>query len=107
VTDSERPLAALRLPAGAAASVASVAAFLAALDVTPGTWSNGAGDRYAGHVHGTTKLLMCAAGSITFLLTDGDRIDLHPGEGFVLPPGTWHSAIVGPDGVTCVEGHRA
>ncbi|MCA1588487.1 MAG: hypothetical protein LC744_07495 [Chloroflexi bacterium] len=29
-----------------------------------------------------------------------------PGMGFVLPPRTVHAAVVGPDGCTCVEGHR-
>ncbi len=59
------------------------------------------------HQHGYTKLLMCAAGSITFLIgPDAAAVELNPGEGFVLPAGTPHAAVVGPGGCTCLEGHR-
>ncbi len=100
------PLEALRLPPDVAAEPAAVQRFLREADVVPYAWSNGPGDRYAAHEHAYTELLMCAAGSITFLLDGGDSIELHPGEGFVLPPGTRHGAVVGPDGCTCLEGHR-
>ena len=75
--------------------------------VEPHAWSNGPGDRYGVHSHGYTKLLVCAAGSITFQVgPDATPVELLPGEGFVLPPGTSHSAIVGPAGCTCLEGYR-
>jgi uncharacterized protein YjlB len=75
--------------------------------VDPYAWSNGPGDRYAPHAHDYTKVLICAAGSITFLVgKDGAPIELRPGEGFVLPAGTQHAAVVGPAGCTCLEGHR-
>ena len=75
--------------------------------VDPYAWSNAAGDTYAVHEHGYTKLLMCAAGSITFLLGVGSApLELAAGEGFVLPAGTPHAAVVGPQGCTCLEGHR-
>ncbi len=96
----------LRLPAGTRVGRDTVAAHLAALGVTPGAWSNGPGERYAAHDHRTTKLLMCAEGSITFLFDDGSEVALQPGEGFILPPETRHAAVIGPDGVTCLEGHR-
>ena len=68
-------------------------------------WSNGPGDRYAPHSHGYEKILYCTAGSITFVLeADGRRLELKPGDRMVLPPGTVHSAVVGPAGCTCVEG---
>lgn len=102
----EAPLEPLRLPPGDVADVASVERFLREADVAPYAWSNGPGDRYAPHEHGSTKLLMCAAGSITFELDGGVLVELHPGEGFVLPPATRHAAVVGPDGCTCLEGHR-
>ncbi len=71
------------------------------------TWGNGPGDRYAAHEHGYAKLLVCAEGSITFLVgSDEAAVELSAGEGFELPPGTRHAAIVGPAGCTCVEGHR-
>ena len=86
---------------------ASVERRLRGEGVDPYAWSNGPGDRYARHSHGYTKLLMCAAGSITFLVGDeGTPIELRPGEGFVLPAGTEHAAVVGPAGCTCLEGHR-
>jgi hypothetical protein len=108
VTSGGRPhLAALRLPPGTSPGQGTVAAHLASLGVVPLTWSNGPGERYASHEHRTTKLLMCAAGEITFLLDGGTQMRLLPGEGFVLPPATRHAAVVGPRGVTCVEGHRA
>lgn len=102
-------LAMLRLPAHhGPASEASVNAYLRELGVEPAAWSNGAGDRYASHQHAYTKVLMCASGSITFMI-DGagaEPITLQPGEGFVLPPGARHAAEVGPGGVTCLEGRR-
>ena len=80
---------------------------LLAAGVRPYAWSNGAGDRYAAHQHTTTKLLICAVGSITFLVgADEEPIELKAGDGFVLPAGTRHAAVVGPDGCTCLEGHR-
>jgi quercetin dioxygenase-like cupin family protein len=85
----------------------SVARRLRAEGVEPYAWSNAPGDRYPVHSHGYTKLLMCAAGSITFRVGDDQApLELRPGQGFVLPPGTPHAAIVGPDGCTCLEGHR-
>ena len=88
-------------------SAASVARRLREEGVEPSAWSNGPGARYGAHRHGYAKVLMCAAGSITFLVGDSrTAVELGPGEGFVLPAGTEHSAIVGPAGCTCLEGHR-
>ncbi len=86
----------------------SVAARLRQEGVEPYTWSNRPGDRYDVHQHAYSKLLMCAAGSITFLVgADAVPIELRPGEGFELPAGTSHAAVVGPGGCTCLEGHRS
>jgi quercetin dioxygenase-like cupin family protein len=75
--------------------------------VEPHRWSNGPGDRYATHQHGYDKVLMCAAGSITFLVgAAGDPVELHAGDGFILPAGTSHAAVVGPQGCVCLEGSR-
>ena len=85
----------------------TVSARLRAEGVEPYSWSNAPGDTYPQHEHAFTKLLMCAAGSITFLVgPDAIPVELHPGDGFVLPPGTLHAAEVGAHGCTCVEGHR-
>src|SRR5574341_1115747 len=75
--------------------------------LAPGWWSNGPGDRYATHSHTYHKILYCARGSIRFMLEEsGELIDLTAGDRLDLPPGTAHSAIVGPQGVTCVEASR-
>jgi quercetin dioxygenase-like cupin family protein len=96
------PLAGESAPGAAAAEER-----LRALGVSPYAWSNAPGDRYATHEHATTKLLVCATGSITFLVgPDAAPVELRAGDGFVLPAGTRHAAVVGPDGCTCLEGHR-
>lgn len=73
--------------------------------LSPSRWSNGPGDRYAVHSHSYHKVLYCVRGTITFnvegkdvLLVEGDRIQI--------PPGTSHSAVVGSQGVTCMEAAR-
>lgn len=101
------PLLPLPWDRDVAPDVGTVAARLRDAGVEPSTWSNGPHDRYAEHDHPYTKLLMCAAGSITFLVgADAIPVTLGPGDGFVLPPGTPHAAVVGPEGCTCLEGHR-
>jgi quercetin dioxygenase-like cupin family protein len=67
-------------------------------------WSNAPGDAYGEHEHGYTKLLYCTRGSIDFVLGDGGRVAMRPGDRLVLPPRTRHSAVVGPEGCACVEG---
>ncbi len=75
--------------------------------VSPYAWSNAPGDRYGAHEHTTTKLLVCAVGSITFLIgPDELPAKLDAGDGIVLPAATRHAAVVGPSGCICLEGHR-
>ena len=94
-------------PRARGAGVAAAFARLRAASVEPTSWSNGPGDAYGAHEHGFTKVLICAEGSITFSIgPDAIQVELSAGDGFVLPPRTRHSAVVGPDGCTCVEGHR-
>lgn len=103
------PLPAPLEPLGGEArpGVAAAEERLRGLGVSPYAWSNAPGDRYGAHEHATTKLLVCAEGSITFLLgPDADPVELNAGDGMVLPAGTRHSAVVGPRGCTCLEGHR-
>ena len=79
---------------------------LSAEGLRPGSWSNAPGDTYAAHSHGYDKVLVAAAGSITFHLTElGRDVVLRTGERLDLPAGTVHAASVGPDGVTCLEAH--
>jgi hypothetical protein len=89
------------------AGVEAARARLRAAGVEPHAWRNGPGDRYAEHDHDTTKLLICAEGSITFLVGPAaEPVELNAGDGLVLPARTRHAAVVGPAGCTCLEGHR-
>lgn len=67
-------------------------------------WSNGPNEVYSIHTHPYRKMLFCVKGSITFTLPDdGQSIELRQGDRLVLASGIRHGAIVGPEGVTCVE----
>jgi quercetin dioxygenase-like cupin family protein len=80
-----------------------------------GTWSNGPGETYPPHSHPYHKSLRCDRGSIEFVIfarapgagapTGGRRVSLKAGDTLEIPPGTVHSAVVGPDGVRCTEVH--
>lgn len=71
-------------------------------------WSNEPGFRYGAHSHAYTKVLYCVEGSIDFTDERDKRlIHLDPGDRMELPAGTPHSAVVGPRGVTCIEGKRS
>ncbi|MEX0683603.1 MAG: cupin [Dehalococcoidia bacterium] len=72
--------------------------------LSPSWWSNGPLDRYSTHSHAYHKVLYCANGGITFIVPGGaSEFRLRPGDRLDIPPGVVHAAIVGPDGVTCVE----
>lgn len=89
------------------AGVGAAESRLRAAGVEPSAWSNGPGVRYAVHEHTTTKLLICAEGSITFVVgPEGTPVELTAGNGLLLPARTAHAAIVGAGGCTCLEGHR-
>jgi uncharacterized protein YjlB len=71
-------------------------------------WSNPPWDRYGVHHHGYDKVLVVLQGSIHFGLPGrGEAADLAVGDRLELPAGTEHEALVGPDGVTCLEAHLA
>lgn len=79
---------------------------LRAAGLQPSSWSNGPEYRYAAHDHGYDKVLVVDSGSIRFGLPDrGEAVELAVGDRLDLPAGTQHDAIVGPDGVTCLEAH--
>jgi uncharacterized protein YjlB len=87
---------------------AALRARLESEGLAPGAWSNGPHDRYGAHDHGYDKVIVVAEGSIVFgLPATGDRLALWVGDRLELPAGTSHDALVGPDGVTCLEAHRA
>jgi quercetin dioxygenase-like cupin family protein len=88
-----------------APSEESIRAAFRAESLSPYAWSNGPGDRYGAHSHAYDKVLYCARGSITFVV-DGREVPMRAGDRLDLPAGTAHSALVGPEGVTCLEAHR-
>lgn len=72
----------------------------------PSSWGNGPFERYAEHRHAYDKVLVAAAGAITFHLPELQRdLELAAGDRLDLPAGTLHGADVGPSGVTCLEAH--
>jgi len=70
-------------------------------------WSNGSGDQYCAHSHVYSKVIYVVRGSITFGLPEsGRRLEMHPGDRLELDRGVIHDAVVGPEGVSCLEAHR-
>lgn len=79
---------------------------LRAEGLDPSPWSNGPGDRYGAHQHGYDKVIVVASGSIRFgLPARNEELELGAGDRLELPAGTLHDAVVGPEGVTCLEAH--
>ena len=74
----------------------------------PYDWSNSPGDTYSPHVHDYDKVIIVVRGSITWTLPQTEEtFETRAGDHIDLPRGTWHAALVGPQGVTCLEGHIA
>ena len=85
----------------------TIRGILAAEGLTPYTWSNGPGDLYSPHKHPYHKVIYVLSGSITFGLPElGDRIPLQKGDRLDLAAGVVHDAVVGSQGVACLEAHR-
>lgn len=79
----------------------------AAEGLAPYRWSNGPHDRYQAHSHSYHKVIYVVSGAITFGLPElGESLALAAGDRLDLPAGVRHDAIVGPEGVVCLEGHR-
>ena len=69
-------------------------------------WSSPPEDVFAGHTHGYHKILYVVDGSIKFEFpTRHETINLNAGDRLDLPAGIRHNAVVGMDGVTCLEAH--
>jgi quercetin dioxygenase-like cupin family protein len=80
---------------------------LAEEDLDAYRWSNGPGDVYSAHTHSFNKVIYVVSGSITFGLRDsGEQVTLSLGDRLNLQAGVAHNAIVGPEGVVCLEAHR-
>ena len=69
-------------------------------------WSNDPDDVYAGHTHGYHKIIYVVEGSINFdFPTRHKSVTLRSGDRLEVPAGIRHSAVVGAEGVTCLEAH--
>jgi quercetin dioxygenase-like cupin family protein len=80
---------------------------MAAENLNSHVWSNRPGDVYGAHEHSYHKVICVVRGSITFGLPDtGDRVTLNTGDRLELPAGVTHDAVVGKQGVACLEAHR-
>jgi quercetin dioxygenase-like cupin family protein len=75
-------------------------------DATIFRWSNQPEDVYPAHTHGYHKIVFVLEGSIKFDFPVRHKtLNLNPGDRLELPAGIRHSAVVGPEGVTCLETH--
>lgn len=75
--------------------------------LSPYQWSNGPHDVYSAHKHSYDKVIYVVHGSITFgLPEEGREILLKVGDRLNLPANTVHDAVVGPQGVVCLEAHQ-
>ena len=75
--------------------------------MSPYQWSNGPHDVYSAHEHSYDKVIYVVRGSITFGLPElGQKLTLNAGDRLDLPAGTVHDAVVGAQGVICLEGHK-
>lgn len=75
--------------------------------LSPYSWSNGPHDTYAPHSHSYNKVIYVVQGSITFGLPQLDKqLTLQVGDRLDLPAGIVHGAVVGAQGVVCLEAHK-
>lgn len=75
--------------------------------LSPYPWSNGPHDVYSAHAHSYDKVIYVVRGSITFGLPELDKkLTLNAGDRLDLPAGTVHNAVVGSEGVMCLEAHK-
>jgi mannose-6-phosphate isomerase-like protein (cupin superfamily) len=74
--------------------------------LSPYSWSNGPHDTYSAHSHSYAKVIYIVSGSITFGLPElGQQLTLNAGDRLDLPANTVHDAVVGAQGVVCLEAH--
>ena len=75
--------------------------------LSPYAWSNGPHDVYSAHSHSYNKVIYVVQGSITFGLPElGQQLTLKAGDRLDLPAGTVHDAVVGAQGVICLEAQK-
>ena len=76
-------------------------------ELSPYSWSNGPHDTYAAHSHSYAKVIYVVQGSITFGLPElQQKRTLNAGDRLDLPANILHDAVVGPQGVVCLEAHK-
>ena len=72
----------------------------------PFSWSNSANDSYSARKHNYHKVIYVVRGSIIFIFPVLKmKIRLKTGDRLEIPSEIVHSAEVGEEGVTCLEGH--
>lgn len=97
-----------RWPNTEAPTEAAIRRMFEAEHLQPYAWSNSSGDVYNAHSHTYHKVIYVVRGSITFGLPDeGRRITLGAGDRLDLASEVVHDAIVGSEGVVCLEAHRS
>jgi len=75
--------------------------------LSPYSWSNGPHDVYSAHSHSYDKVIYVVQGSIMFGLPELEqKLSLKAGDRLDLPAYIVHDAIVGPQGVVCLEAHK-
>ncbi|MCI0554062.1 MAG: cupin [Anaerolineae bacterium] len=90
----------------AAPTESSLLRLCAEQGLSPYQWSNGPNDVYSAHKHSYDKVIYVLRGSITFgLPEEGRKISLKAGDRLDLPANIVHDAVVGPQGVACLEAH--
>lgn len=82
---------------------AALSAQLVREGLRPTRWSNAPDVIYGEHEHPYGKVLVVASGSITFTVEGRGAIAIRVGDRLEIPPGTRHRALVGPEGVVCLE----
>jgi len=93
-------------PGSVSPTEANLKQLLAKEGLTAYRWSNGPGDIYHVHTHNYHKVIFVVSGSITFgFPVEGEPTTLYPGDRLDLPAGIAHNAVVGSEGVVCLEAH--
>ncbi len=76
-------------------------------NLTPYLWANDPHEVYPAHEHSYYKIIYVVSGSITFgFPIDDEPTTLRAGDRLELPAHIQHNAVVGADGVVCLEAHR-
>jgi quercetin dioxygenase-like cupin family protein len=80
---------------------------MASEGLDPYAWSNRPHDVYSAHSHDYNKVIYVVKGSITFGLPQlNQQLTLQAGDRLDLPAGTIHDAVVGTQGIVCLEAHK-